>query len=407
MQAFARALLLAVLVALSAPDRGAAQPATDVYTVAGIEVDASAADAVSARQQALLQGQQDGLERLLRRLVPASEHGRLPPPGSLAVEPFVQNFGIEEEQVSGTRYVAEMTVAYDPETVRDLLEAEGLPFSQTVSAPVVILPVYRGVEETVLWPTGDGGDQQPWWIAWSDELDPERLLRLTLPLGDLEDIAKVGAEQALAGDLPALLDLARRYGSTDVLVVTASPTAGDPPSVRMDASLYGEIERQGEAIVLQGRPGQSEADLLRAAVPQLQDSLDEEWKRDHLLRLDQVGTMMVEVPIGSLAEWVTVESRLNTLEEVSEIEITSFARDKVGLRLEHLGGREKLAETFERLGWQLVPGEETWQLQPGRLDPITNGSPSATPAPSFSAPPPSSPTPSPSSDSSPSFPSSG
>jgi hypothetical protein len=412
MRSIAGALILLVLVALAGPDRSAAQPAADVYTVSGIEVDASAGDAVGAREQALLQGQRDGLERLLERLVPASEYGRLPSPASLSIEPFVQNFGIDEEQVSGTRYLAEMTVAYDPEAIRDLLEAERLPFSQTVSAPVVVLPVYLGGGAAVLWPPepeplAGEPDPQPWWTAWSEELDSERLLRLVLPLGDLEDMAKVSAEQALAGDQPALLDLARRYGSTDVLVVTASPTGGEPPSVRLDASLYGEIERQGEAILLPGRAGQSEAELLRDAVPRLQDSLDEEWKRDHLLRLDQVGTIMVEAAYGSLAEWVAIEERLNALEEVSEIEVTSFTRDDATLRLEHLGEREALQAAFERLGWRLVPGEGTWQLQPGRLGPVTNDSPSATPAPFFTAPPPNSPTPSPSSGSSPSSRSSG
>lgn len=412
MRSFARALLPVVLGVLAAPGPAPAQAPADIYTVSGIDVDVSAADAVGARQQALLQGQREGLERLLRRLVPSSEYGRLPPPGSLSIEPLVQNFGIDEEQVSGTQYVAEMTVAYDPEAVRELLEAEALPFAQTVSAPVVVLPVYRGEEATVLWPTGDapgaaGDDEQPWWTAWSEALDSERLLRLTLPLGDLEDMAKVSAEQALAGDQPALLDLARRYGGTDVLVVEATPTATDPPSVRLAASLYGEIERQGEAIVLQGRSDQTEAELLLDAVPRIQDSLDEEWKRDHLLRLDQVGTMMVEVPITSLAEWVSIEGRLNALQEVNEVEVTSFARDKVALRLEYLGELQLLEETFQRLGWQLVPGEGTWRLQPGRMSPVTDDSPSAMPEPFSTAPLPSLPTPSPSSGSSPFSPSSG
>ena len=160
-----------------------AQTAADVFQVSRISVDATAADAVAAREQALLQGQIEGLHRLLRRLAPTAEHGRLPAVGAAEIQRYVQNFEISDEQVASNRYLAHLTVRYDPDAVRTLLQGEGLSYAETVSEPLVVLPVYQVPGGPRLWP-----EDNPWWQAWADNLDPERLLRLVLPLGDLEDM---------------------------------------------------------------------------------------------------------------------------------------------------------------------------------------------------------------------------
>ena len=198
-----------------------AQNGADLFQVSGIEVDATAADAVAAREQALLQGQIEGLRRLMRRLVPAQEHARLPSVGPAEIEQYVQNFEIADEQVASNRYLAQLTVRYEPEAVRGLLRGAALSYAETVSEPIVVLPVYRTSAGAQLWP-----DNNPWWQAWADHLNLERLLRLVLPLGDLQDMATVSADQAMAGDPDALAALGQRYGTDDVLVAIASPRGG-------------------------------------------------------------------------------------------------------------------------------------------------------------------------------------
>ena len=59
-----------------------------------------------ARRRRCCEGQQAGLERLLRRLVPAEEHALLPAVGDLQHRRYVQNFEIANEELSSTRYLA-------------------------------------------------------------------------------------------------------------------------------------------------------------------------------------------------------------------------------------------------------------------------------------------------------------
>ena len=116
------ALALASMLACWPVSTTRAQGTADLFQVSRIPVDASAADAVAAREQALVQGQVEGLRRLLRRLAPADAYDRLPVVGPAEIERYVQNFEIAEEQVASNRYLAQLTVGYQPDAVRELLQ---------------------------------------------------------------------------------------------------------------------------------------------------------------------------------------------------------------------------------------------------------------------------------------------
>jgi hypothetical protein len=360
------AALLSIVGSVVAPDPGRTQAAGDLFRVSGIPVDVTASDAVAARRAALEQGQRQGLERLLRRLVPAERHAGLPSVDALPIDRYVQSLEIADEEVSSTRYIADLTVAYAPEAVRDLLAGAGMPFAQTASAPLVVLPLYDGPEGSRLWPEGN-----PWWQAWADNLDPERLVRLVLPLGDLEDMALVGVEQAQAGDPGALLALAERYGSQDVLVVSARPVEGaaaeadaSPPAVRLETRRIGGEEVGNPPATIHGQPGQTFEGLLGDAVRGLQDSLDEQWKSANLLRYDQPGIMLVDVPIARLSDWVGIHQGLQSLPEISEVEIAAFARETVRARIRYIGDEQRLEQALARLGLALSREGESWRLLP-------------------------------------------
>jgi hypothetical protein len=359
------------------PQIAATPGVPDVFTVSGIEVDATSSDAVTARDQAILEGQQAGLDRLLRRLVPARDYARLPPASSLPIDDYVQSFEIANEELSSTRYIAQMTVAYDPSAVRDLLRRGGFAGAETASMPVVVLPLYETEQGARLWP-----DDNPWWQAWAEHMDPEQLLRLVLPLGDLEDITTVSVAQAQAGDPVALGNLATRYGAESTLVVSATAIGGASPeevrAVRLDARRSGEVPQQGQPLTLTVGPDQPLEQVLAEAVERTQASLDEQWKSANLLRFDQGGTMLAGVPIARLADWVAVKRGLERLPEVSEITITSFARDQVGLEIRYIGDQFRLEQALAQLGLALTREGDSWLLLPTGGNPSQGGQPSAT-----------------------------
>ena len=358
-------LALACLLAWWPLTLARAQTASDLFQVSGIAVDATAADAVAAREQALLQGQIEGLHRLLRRLTPAAEHDRLPAVGAAEIQRYVQNFEITDERVASNRYLAQLTVGYDPTAVRGLLQGQAFSYAETASEPLVVLPVYQVPGGPRLWP-----EDNPWWQAWAEHLDPERLLRLVLPLGDLEDMATVTADAAVAGDAAALETLARRYGTDDVLVIVATPRGGataaaggasaSAPVLELDVRRGGIQGNPPETF--EGGPGETLEGLMAAAVTGIQDTLDERWKEANLLRYDQAASMLVDVPIEQLADWVEISRGMEGLTEIVGIEVAAFARENVRAQIRYLGDQLRLEEALGRIGLGLSREGESWRL---------------------------------------------
>lgn len=348
---------------------GIAQAQTvDLYTVAGVPVDATAENAVAARTKAHQDGQRDGLNRLLKRLVPTSEHRLLPDASVLPVDRYVQNFELQGEQLSNTRYLARMTIAFDPNRIKELLEQERLPFSEQVSEPILVLPLFKDANGTKLWP-----ENNPWWTAWARNLEAERPLRLIMALGDLEDVSAVTVEQAANGDRLAIQRLASRYNATDAIVASvellSDPESADPVSIKLGALRAGNLSRSGQPFTLNSAPGETLEDVLANAVVRLQDSLDEQWKGQHILRLDTGDRIFVEIPIDSLAGWVDLNRDLEDLSVVNQVDITEFAQTLVKAQITYVGDEAGFQRALTNLGLTLSQEGESWLLLPTSANP--------------------------------------
>jgi hypothetical protein len=113
---------------------------------------------------------------------------------------------------------------------------------------------------------------------------------------------------------------------------------------------------------LQGRPGETLEGLMAEAVIGLQDTLDERWKEANLLRYDQAASMLVEVPIEQLADWVEISRGMQGLTEIVGLEIASFARENVRAHIRYLGDQYRLEEALGRIGLGLSREGESWRL---------------------------------------------
>ncbi len=211
-------LALAILLAGGAGPLLAATP--DVYEVAGVAVDVTAETAAKARDTAIAEGHAKAFRQLLARLTLKADRGRLPELTVNGIAAYVTDFSVANEKTSATRYLAHLTFRFKRDGIRRLLTDYRLPFAETPSKPVLVLPVFEEAGAVLLWDTPN-----PWRTAWEETPAPEGLVPLALPLGDLSDIAAIGAEQAVRGDTQRLAAIASRYGAGDSLVTHAMKMA--------------------------------------------------------------------------------------------------------------------------------------------------------------------------------------
>ncbi|MFM2130420.1 MAG: hypothetical protein RL477_1966 [Pseudomonadota bacterium] len=336
----------AVLVPLWAGPAARAAEDPEAFTVRSVAVDATADTAARARDQALAAGQLAAFNRLLARLTLASDRDKLPAISTEAVSDLVRDFEVADEKTSAVRYLALLTVRFKPDAVRGLLRERGAGFAETRSRPLLVLPVYELVGALSLW-----DEPNPWREAWARVRSPDGLVPVVRANGDLQDVALIGAEQAVRGDDKRLAAIAARHGASDVLVARASmrypdsarPAEGSGPWLQVTLSRFGTTQLEQtrvEAFYPEG--GESlQATLERAAVA-IAEQIQENWKRNNRLRFDTGDELTVEVPLASLAQWIDIKSRLEKISFIRRSDLILLNRKGARVRLNFMGDEEQL-----------------------------------------------------------------
>jgi hypothetical protein len=336
------AVAAAVLAALVTFVADPAVAADDVFSVSEIAVDETADTAARARAKAFQAGQRKALGELLRRLTLRADHNRLPKVESERREFMVQALQVGDERTSNVRYLANMTVSFKPPEIRRLLREAAIPFAETQSKPVLVLPVLRQGDTMMLW------DEANFWRdAWSETRLDNGLVPLILPVGDLADITDVDAAQAAEGDPLRLSAMASRYGAGDVLVAIAT-LSGTTGAIRVDiaASQIGDPSAGSVLLNFQIADPEAVPNLLAGAATGVVAAIEDSWKSKNVIQFDRPGHMLLAVPLTSLEQWVSVERRLNNVASISEVSLISLTRDSAAVQISHFGDESQLAVTL-------------------------------------------------------------
>jgi hypothetical protein len=338
------------------------QAASEVFTVRGVSVDVTAQTAAQARDEALLQGQVEAFNRLLARILPREAMIRVPPLEPGQVLDYVSDFAVDNERTSDVRYLADLTVRFNDQSLRSFLAANDLAHAETLSKPVVVLPVFGPADTARLWEEGN-----PWWAAWAARLPAGGLVPLIVPLGDLGDIAATNASQALSGDMESLNRLAGRYGAENMLVTQAiqigDPELG-PVSLQIGTSRLGQ-RQQGTTIETfvqledEDLPG-----LYARAAEAVADNVQEDWKQRNLLRPGLARKITVAVPLSGMDNWLKIKRSLNRVAGVQRSDIVTLSRTRGELDISFVGDEQQLVLAMAQSDLDLQYNEaEGWLLR--------------------------------------------
>jgi len=340
----------------------------DPFTVQGVHVDATGSTTISAREAARVDGQRRALDTLFERLTAAPDRVRLPKLSDAQITDLVHDFEVANERSSATRYFGDYTFRFRKNEIRKLLKAADIAFAESVSKPVVVVPVLRIGDQTVLWDGPDAAWPNPWKQAWKDVAGSRdggtALVPLVVPAGDAADAAALNAEQALSGDPLALAAFAARYGTTEILVATAALANKDAPRADISTARYsdGQPPRRAEASYATN-PGEGVPQLLARAAAASAATGEDSWKQENQLRYGQETTLTVNVPVAALADWVTLRTRLANVPPIRRSELLSLSKGQARVELHYLGDAERLRASLGQAGFTLTDGSPYPVLQ--------------------------------------------
>ena len=325
--------LLALLLLVVSAGVASAQSG-QVYTATGIDVDITG-DIATLRDQAMLEGQRKALQKVLADIAPAERAAALQLPSDDIISTWVQDFEIEEEKTSATRYIGRFTFRFMAEPVQQFLAGNSVQFAQIQTKRLLVLPIY----------TDEAGNSNLWgpanlWLApWSVKAPNVSLVPMQLPTGDVSDTETLSATQALAGDLPRLTALAQRYGAGDVLVteVRAAPVRDDGmQDFAITATRYSRESPQSFTDSVTGDPATID-ELLAQSADRTIAWVQSQWKQANLVDASKQSTMTIEVPIATLRQWVDIKRQLGGVPSLKSVRMVSLTRTLAILDVSFLG----------------------------------------------------------------------
>ena len=336
--------------------------AKNVFEVSGVDVDITAKTAAEARNEALADGKIRAFQILLKRLTLRNEHKSLPTLSHDQIDTFINDFSVSNEKTSPVRYLASLSIRFKSKAIRALLNEHALNFAETVSKPVLIIPVYQTAGALILW-----DDPNPWRDAWAAKVKNFGLVPTVLPLGDLADIASIGAEQTLDGDIQRINAIAKRYGASNAIVVFGALKL-EVTEARRVLEVYftrygGKFREQTEVVNFFQEDNETVEALLLRSVIEMTHLIEDNWKRDNLMQFNNSGIIPVTISISNLKDWISILSRLKKVAVVGNSEIVLLSKKEVRLNLHFFGDTDQLALALEQADLRLYQiGGGEWAL---------------------------------------------
>ena len=338
---------------------------------ATVRVDATADSADAARELARVDGQRRALMQVIDRLSGSSADSSKPPNlDDKTITDMVESFEVANERMSAVHYLADYTFHFRPSKVRRLVRsADDAPTDANSrpgivegdGKPLIILPVYKDSAMTVLW-----DDPNAWREAWTRRSAAFGVGRLTVPLGDANDLAIIDASRAEAGKPDALTAIAQRNGGDEAIVALATTRREGDQLVGLDLST--KRYRSGRladahSTTLDANPGESADDFLKRAADTVAAEIATASKKSPGLRSDQQASLAASVPIGSIGEWVRVRDRLASVPAIRKVDLLSLNRHEAKIQIKYVGGSDQLKSSLAGVDLGLDGTDPVWRLQ--------------------------------------------
>jgi hypothetical protein len=334
-------MLLAAAMTFAAPTYAA--PAPDLFTIPGMRVDASAESAISARDAAMAQGRAAAWTKLFRRLTAAANWRKQPMLDEKVLERLIGgSYEVANERRSTTRYLAQVTFHFNPNAVRAVLQQNRIPFTDTRSPPVLVVPVIAG----------SGFDPvSPWAAAWKSADLQEDLVPFITPAPDgMNDL--IGHIDLMQADWDQVEPLAKRYNAGAVIFATASE---DGKTVQMV-----ELAPSGRTAASFAYAQSSFA----ADAAAVADKAEDAWKSRNAVDFGATGHLVADVQFDSLNDWAKIRAGLAAIRSISGVDVIGLALHEAEIGLTYSGRPEQLHDALaqQRLDLKAVDGQYTLQV---------------------------------------------
>jgi hypothetical protein len=365
-----------LLVALAVCAGGPAWSADTPYDVGKISVDITAQDAVAARAQGMAEAQMRAVKTVLQRLAPLSVQEQLPELNPEDVETMINGVSIRAEQNSTTRYIATLDVSVNEQAIKQLLQDQGIPYSEERAPSISLLPVVIAGDSV----TSEG--KEGWRQAW-EALDLAHSMTPATILRPRENLDAATVKAVLAGDAQALAAMQGEYGYGPLVIAVGEATKGEFVTRLAGADGVGTINfGRSDAIGADAKAAAREAAATAFAI------IENRWKVSQSGEAPATevnyapggepvpgaageGAPPAEVPrnvvaqvqFSGLKDWQDIRGRLMNVAGIQGLEVNSLTARAASITFDYAGSLGRLQKELDQNGFVFGESEGTFVLR--------------------------------------------
>jgi len=328
-----RTVFCAILLCLST----AAMADDGVYSVEGVGVDVTAANAVQAREKAFEEAQVTGFRMLAERVLTDQELQSFTMPDVNTIIGMVQDFEVTNEQLSAVRYVGTYTIRFRPNAVQDYLENADIQFTDQARAPVLVLPFYQYGSRTLLW-----DQNNPFMAAWARSANVQgSLVSTVVPIGDLMDVTQIKDNQALSYDKIQLDEMVKRYEAQEAVILIGEKQQNGNLKVSV-YSTENTLPTFIRTVDIVAKSGTPQPMLYDRAVKEVQAILKQDWKQRVAIENAKQSSLKARAKFENVKEWVQLKRTLENTQGINSIRVQGLKPKEAIVHIEYAGSEERL-----------------------------------------------------------------
>lgn len=339
------ALYVSLVLAVIGIGRHALAAQDSVFTIQGIEVDITADNAATARDQALTKAQQTAFQRLAERLLPEGNAEGFTPPETAVISSMINDFEITEEKLSSVRYIGTYTFRFNGDAVRNYMSGGGYAYTDVGSKPVMVLPFYQWGSKTILW-----DENNPWLTTWQEKVPAQGLVPLIVPIGDAQDVSDINDNEALTYNPSHLERMADRYGAGDTIIALAAPswtngnTTQTAPDV-LNIMLYRTTDmgpQYTDNIKVTTKNDDTQNSLFGRAAKKVRTLLQSDWKSRTMVSPEHDNSLRARISFSSMMEWAETQKALRRVQGIKNVKLLSLTPAEAQIELNFQGDERRL-----------------------------------------------------------------
>ena len=318
--------------------------AGDPYTVRGVQVDATAENALEAQTLAISEGQTRAANIIINRMSLASERAAK---GFQYVSQkdgakMIRALEIANEKRSVNRYLGDITIAFNPNAISQYMRAKGLTLIASQSRQRLVIPVLQGES-----PWADNEWSRAWQSAQIDNaLTPMQALT---PRTGLEQVMYNTHDANI--DMKDLRVIGQAFGVEQILIAEAQQSYSGYTVSVTDIALDTQAQRR-MGLVSGSSPEEAIANIIAL--------VENEWKASAVNFSSAKSVVLpVSVRYRSHAEWLSLQDIINGTAQIRSAQLTAISKNGALMLLTYGGDIEKLRNELAYKGVRLLQDDNS------------------------------------------------